>query len=77
MKVKYVNIINIIANKEVIPEFIQGDCNSIKILNKLEYFFNNKTTLDKLVNDYNIILNKLSNKESSKQIAQDLIENLN
>ena len=77
VKVKYVNIINIIANKEVIPEFIQGDCNSKKILNKLEYFFNNKTTLDKLVNDYNIILNKLSNKESSKQIAQDLIENLN
>ena len=77
VKVKYVNIINIIANKQIIPEFIQGNCNSKKIISKLEYFFKNKDKLKYLVNDYSIILNELSNKNTSKQIADDLIKNLN
>ncbi len=77
VKVKYVNIINIIANKEIIPEFIQGNCNSKKIILKLEEFLKNKEKLKKLVNDYSIILNELSNKNTSRQIADDLIGNLN
>ena len=77
VKVKYVNIINIIANKQIIPEFIQGNCNSKKIISKLEEFFKNKHKLKDLVNDYSIILSELSNKNTSKQIADDLIKNLN
>ena len=77
VKVKYVNIINIIANKEIIPEFIQGNCNSKKIISKLEEFFKNKEKLKRLVNDYSIILNELSNKNTSQQIADDLIKNIN
>ena len=77
VKVKYINIINIIANKEVIPEFIQGSCNSKNIISKLEEFFQNKNKLSELVNDYSIVLNELSNKNTSKQIADDLIKNLN
>ena len=77
VKTKYINIINIIANKQIIPEFIQGNCNSIKIISKLEEFFQNKDKLKELVNDYSVILNELSNKNTSKQIADDLIKNLN
>ena len=77
VKVKYVNIINIIANKEVVPELIQSNCNSKKIIAKLEDFFKNKSKLKKLIDDYNIVLNELSNKDSSKQIADDLIRNIN
>jgi len=77
VKVKYINIINIIANKEIIPEFIQGNCNSKNIISKLEEFFQNKNKLRELVNDYSIVLNELSNKNTSQQIADDLIKNLN
>ena len=77
VKTKYINIINIIANKQIIPEFIQGNCNSKKIISKLEEFFQNKDKLKELVNDYSVILNELSNKNTSKQIADDLIKNLN
>ncbi len=77
VKVKYVNIINIIANKQIIPEFIQGNCNSKKIISKLEEFFKNKDKLRELVDNYGIILNQLSNKNTSKEIADDLVKNLN
>ena len=33
VKIKYANIINIINNKEVIPELIQNECNSKEIFN--------------------------------------------
>ena len=65
------------ADKEIIPELIQSDCNSKMIISKLDYFFGNKNKLKALVENYNLVLNELSNKNSSKQIADDLIKNLN
>ena len=50
VKVKFVNIVNIIANKEIIPEFIQANCNSKKILNHLYFLLKDKNKLKK--NDY-------------------------
>jgi len=41
VKVKFANIINIINNKEVIPELLQGECNSKEIYNSVVYFLNN------------------------------------
>jgi len=76
VKVKFVNIINIIANKEIIPEFIQGNCNSKKILNHLHFLLNNKNKLKKMIADYNVIIQGFSNKNTSETIAQDLINNL-
>ena len=41
VKVKFANIINIINNKEVIPELLQGECNAKEIYNSVVYFLNN------------------------------------
>ena len=41
VNVKFANIINIINNKEVIPELLQGECNSKEIYNSVVYFLNN------------------------------------
>jgi len=40
VKVKFVNIINIINNKEVIPELLQGECNAKEIFNSVNYLLN-------------------------------------
>ena len=42
VKVKYANIINIAANKEVIPELLQSKCNSKTIFDTVNYLLNNK-----------------------------------
>tara|TARA_B100000767_G_C19361374_1_gene367996 strand:- start:62 stop:559 length:498 start_codon:yes stop_codon:yes gene_type:complete len=41
VKVRYVNIINIINDKEVIPELLQGECNAKEIFNSVTYFLRN------------------------------------
>ena len=76
VKVKFVNIVNIIANKEIIPEFIQANCNSKKIINHLHFLLNNKNELKKMIVDYNVILQGFSNKNTSEKIAGDLVDNL-
>ena len=38
VKIKFVNIINIINNKEIIPELLQSECNSKEIFKSVNYF---------------------------------------
>jgi hypothetical protein len=47
------------------------------IISKLDYFFDNNDKLKALVENYNLVLKDLSNKNSSKQVADDLVYNLN
>ena len=38
VKIKFVNIINIINNREIIPELLQSECNSKEIFKSVNYF---------------------------------------
>ena len=40
VKIKFANIINIINNKEIIPELIQKECNAKEIYDSVVYFLN-------------------------------------
>ena len=68
-KVKYANIINIINNKEVIPELIQSECNSKEIFNSVVYFLKNPALMDKQINDFSNTLNEIRSKTSSADEA--------
>ena len=41
IKIKFANIINIINNKEIIPELLQNECNAREIYNSVIYFLMN------------------------------------
>ena len=41
VNVKFANIINIINNKEVIPELLQSECNAKEIYNSVRYILKN------------------------------------
>ena len=45
VNVKFVNIINIINNKEVIPELLQGECNAKEIYNSVNYLLSHPDLL--------------------------------
>ena len=45
VKVKFVNIINIINKKEIIPELLQGECNAKEIYNSVNYLLNHPELL--------------------------------
>ncbi len=73
VKIKYANIINIINNKEVIPELIQNECNSKEIFKSVIYFLKNPSLMDKQINDFSNTLNEIRSKTSSAEEASSVL----
>ena len=69
VKIKYANIINIINNKEIIPELIQKECNAKEIYNSVIYLLKNPEMMRQQVNDCEITLRQIRSKTSSSDEA--------
>ena len=69
VKIKYANIINIISNKEIIPELIQKECNANEIFNSVVYLLKNPEMMKQQVYDCEKILSKIKSKTSSSDEA--------
>jgi len=65
VKVKFANIINIINNKEIIPELLQGDCNAKEIYNSVVYLLKNPELMKDQVDNCNKTLKNIRSKSSS------------
>jgi lipid-A-disaccharide synthase len=73
VNVKFANIINIINNKEVIPELLQGECNAKEIFNSVVYLLKNPQLMKDQINAYNITLNDIRSKTSSSSAASSVL----
>jgi len=69
VKIKYVNIINIINNKEIIPELIQKECNAKEIYNSVVYFFKNPEMVKQQIDNCEKTLTQIRSKTSSSDEA--------
>ena len=69
VKIKYANIINIINNKEIIPELIQNECNSKEIFKSVVYFLKNPNLMTKQIDDFSNTLDEIRSKSSSAEEA--------
>jgi len=69
VKVKFANIINIINDKEIIPELLQGECNAKEIYSSVVYFLKNPELMKYQVNTYNKTLNNIRSNSSSSSEA--------
>ena len=69
VKIKYANIINIINNKEIIPELIQKECNAKEIYNSVLYFLKNPEMMKQQVHDCEKTLYQIRSKTSSSDEA--------
>ena len=75
VKIKFANIINIINNKEIIPELIQNECNAKEIYNSVIYFLKNPELMKKQINECEETLNKIRSKTSSSDEASSVLIN--
>jgi len=73
VNVKYGNIINIAANKEIIPELIQNNCTVEKIFSLVCNFIENNKIRKKNVKEYSEILNTFK-KANSNKIISDIVK---
>jgi lipid-A-disaccharide synthase len=73
VKVKFANIINISANKEIIPELLQSKCNSKNIYNTVDKLLSNKDELEKQILAFQIEINNFKTENPSKIASSILI----
>ena len=69
VNVKFANIINIINNKEVIPELLQSECNAKEIYNSVRYILKNPSIAKKQLEECNKTLDGIRSKSSSSKEA--------
>ena len=69
VKTKFANIINIAANKEIIPELLQSDCSSKNIFKHVSSFLEDPNKIKEQLNLTQETLNKLKINGSSSELA--------
>ena len=73
VNVKFANIINIINDKEVIPELLQDECNAKEIFNTVIYFLKNPDLIKKQLSDCNKTLEGIRSKTSSSNESASIL----
>ena len=75
VNVKFANIINIINNREVIPELLQSECNAKEIYNSVRYILENPSIAKKQLEECNKTLDGIRSKTSSSNEAALILRN--
>ncbi len=71
IKIKYANIINIAANKMIIPELLQSRCNSQEIFKTVSEFIENQNMIEKQINETETVLDSFRTKNLPTDLAAE------
>lgn len=73
VKVNFANIINIINDREVIPELLQNECNATEIYKSVVYFLKNPDFAKKQVDQFTKTLDQIRSKSSSSEEVANIL----
>ena len=77
LKIKFANMLNIINDKEIIPELIQNDCNSNEIFKSVYYLLKKPKLIEKQLFEVKVAISHLkSSSSSSEEASKILLSNL-
>lgn len=74
IKVKYISLVNLIADREIVKELIQDDLNTENLVRELQQAIDNQETIKK---DYDLLRGMLGNKGASERTAELMWRYLN
>ena len=75
LKIKYANMLNIINDKEIIPELIQKDCNAAEIYKSVYYFLKKPELIDRQLLDVKSTIKDLKSSSSSSDEVSKILLN--
>ena len=73
IRIRFISLVNILMDRQVVPELIQADCNMENIKNKLQTVLNRKS--DMLI-DYDRLVKLLDKEGASKNAAQFIMQSI-
>lgn len=74
IKVKYISLVNLIADREIVKELIQDDLNTENLVRELQQAIDNQETIKK---DYDLLRGMLGNAGASRRTAELMWRYLN
>lgn len=72
---KYISLVNLIMDEEVVTELIQNDCNSKKIKTELSKLLDEKYR-EKLIEKYHLLEEKLGGEGASEKVAKLIVAHI-
>jgi lipid-A-disaccharide synthase len=76
VNVKYLGMPNVLAEREVVPEFIQHRAKPEAIAKAVWQLMENADTRERMISDFDAIVGKLSKDEASEKAAAAIIEEI-
>ncbi len=76
IKVKFISLVNLIMDREVVKELIQGDLNEDNLVKELDQLLHNGKRQRQLLEDYEELKDKLGNVGASEKAAELIVESL-
>jgi len=76
IKIKFISLVNLIANKEIVRELIQKDCTATNIAGELIKIKKGEKKAIQMNKDYNDLVELLGNEGASSRVAEDMLKNL-
>jgi len=73
LNIKFANMINIINNKEIIPELIQKDCNSDEIFRSVYYLLKKPELIENQLSNVKLTIDDLKSSSSSAEEASKVL----
>ncbi|MDC2976591.1 lipid-A-disaccharide synthase [Candidatus Pelagibacter sp.] len=73
LKIKFANMINIINNKEIIPELLQKECNSEEIYKTVNYLLKKPEIINEQLQQVNKTIERLKSNTSSRNEASNIL----
>lgn len=64
IKVKFLGLCNLLANRMIVPEFLQYDCNINELVRYVSYFLNDSTQPEKMITQLSAMKASLSSEKS-------------
>ena len=76
VNVDFLGMPNLLAGKEVVPEFIQHEAKPDAIVNAVRSLMEDSLALDRMILDFGAIITKLGGTGASERAAQAILEEL-
>jgi lipid-A-disaccharide synthase len=74
VKIKFISLVNLILDKELVKELIQGDCTSKNMVHYLKKLEDGSPERTSLTSNYKILIESLGNEGASDRVAADILE---
>lgn len=76
IKVKYISLVNLIMDREVVRELIQGDLSEDNLIGELDQLLHNSKRQRRLLEDYDELKDRLGNAGASEKAATIICEGI-